>query len=133
MQVVFIAKNNEMISSITCNTCKTKIFTWKCDIMQGVNQEQAKQDPVHNLSINSFLIVIDWAMKFDQMRYREKQKEWYGKCGLSWNTSRLVTYDKQSRTTCFVPCASDLTIDSVMRRIGNGGLGRKYVEYEKKI
>ena len=46
--------------------------------MQGVNQEQAKQDPAHNLSINSFLIVIDWAMKFNQMRYREKQKEWYG-------------------------------------------------------
>ena len=25
------------------------------------------------------------------------------------------------------------TIDSVMRRIGNGGLGRKYVENEKNI
>lgn len=77
---------------------KSKIFAWKCHIIRGVNQEQAKQEAIRNLSSNSALIIIDWAMKFNQMRYREKQSEWFGKRGLSWHISSVVTYDEQSKT-----------------------------------
>lgn len=78
---------------------KSKIFAWKCHLIRGVNQEQAKQEAIRNLTSNSALIVIDWAMKFNQMWYREKQSEWYGKRGLSWHISSVVTYDVLSKTT----------------------------------
>ena len=37
------------------------------------------------------LIVIDWAMKFQQTRFREKQSDWYDKRGLSWHVSSVVS------------------------------------------
>ncbi|CAB4031813.1 Hypothetical predicted protein [Paramuricea clavata] len=70
------------------NTSKTKIFAWKCHIMRGVNQEQAKQDAIRNLSDNSARIIIDWAMKFNQIRYREKQKE----SRVVWKTRAQLAY-----------------------------------------
>ncbi|CAB3997608.1 Hypothetical predicted protein [Paramuricea clavata] len=41
------------------NTSKTKIFAWKCHIMRGVNQEQAKQDaiPIQDVSDRSGIAV----------------------------------------------------------------------------
>ena len=32
-----------------------------------------------------------WAMKFLQLRYREKESDWYGKRGLSWHISSVVS------------------------------------------
>jgi len=34
---------------------------------------------------------MDGAMKFLQIRYREKQSDWYGKRGLNWHISRVIT------------------------------------------
>lgn len=34
---------------------------------------------------------MDWAMKFNQMRYREKQAEWYGKREISWHVSCIIS------------------------------------------
>ena len=49
------------------------IVQWKAHIMRSVNQESAKQDILTKLDQSSCLIVMDWAMKFLQLRYREKQ------------------------------------------------------------
>ena len=67
------------------------IVQWKAHIMRAVNQECAKQDILAELDQNSCLLVMDWAMKFLQLRYREKQTDWYGKRGLSWHITSVVT------------------------------------------
>ena len=49
-----------------------------------MNQKAAKQDQLKMIAYNpeSALLIMDWAMKFIQLRYREKQSDWYGKRGL---------------------------------------------------
>ena len=64
--------------------------------MRSANQESAKQDVLKGLDYSSNLIVMDWAMKFPQLRYREKQSDWYGKRGLSWHISSVVLRDETS-------------------------------------
>ena len=34
---------------------------------------------------------MDWAMKFLQLKYREKQSEWFGKRGINWHVSCVIT------------------------------------------
>lgn len=72
------------------------IHEWKSHIMRSANQARAKQDILDKLDSHSFLLLMDWAMKFLQMMYREKQSEWYGKRGLSWHVSSVVSRDGQS-------------------------------------
>lgn len=54
------------------------VLQWKAHILWAENQDQAKQNALKSLQSDSILVVMDWAMKFNQMRYREKQAEWYG-------------------------------------------------------
>ena len=67
------------------------IKKWKCHILRSINQERGKQDVLDNLDESSVLIVADWAMKFEQTRFREKQSDWYGKRGLSWHVSSVIS------------------------------------------
>ncbi|PFX16920.1 hypothetical protein AWC38_SpisGene18796 [Stylophora pistillata] len=67
------------------------IVQWKAHIMRSVNQECAKPDIIVKLDQTLCLLVIDWAMKSVQLRYREKQSDWYGKRGLSWHISSVVS------------------------------------------
>ena len=53
-------------------------------------------------------------MKFLQLRYREKQTDWYGKRGLSWHVTSVVSRDKvsgkisvSSYTHIFDQCTQD--------------------------
>ncbi|KAK3750832.1 hypothetical protein QZH41_007146 [Actinostola sp. cb2023] len=62
---------------------KVFIFTWKAHVLRSENQEEAKQTAVASLKDDSIMIVMDWAMKFVQMRHREKQSEWFAKRGKS--------------------------------------------------
>ena len=34
---------------------------------------------------------MDWAMNFLQMKYRQKQSVWFGKRGLTWHVSTVIT------------------------------------------
>ena len=38
-------------------------------------------------------------MKFVQLKYRERQSDWYGKRGLSWHISSVVTRDRETQKT----------------------------------
>ena len=49
------------------------IFQWKSHILRAENQERAKQTVLSSLQDNSVMVVMDWAMKFLQLKYREKQ------------------------------------------------------------
>ena len=70
-----------------CQASKNRILKWKAHILRGINQEKAKQSVIERLDDSSVLIIMDWAMKFIQTRFREKQSEWYSKRGLSWHMS----------------------------------------------
>ena len=39
-------------------------------------------------------LIMDWAMKFLPLKYRETQGEWFGKKGLSWHVTAAITKPK---------------------------------------
>lgn len=58
--------------------------------MRAQNQEQNKQKVLRSLQEDEVLVVVDWAMKFIPMKFREKQSEWYGKRGINWHISSVI-------------------------------------------
>ena len=74
---------------------RTDILQWKAHILRSINQEAAKQDQLGMITNNASytLIVMDWAMKFLQLKYREKQSDWYAKKGLRWHISTVISSD----------------------------------------
>ena len=70
---------------------KSDILLWKVHIIRSINQEEAKQDAITLADDTSAIVIMDWAMKFLQIRYREKQADWFGKRGLSWHISTVIT------------------------------------------
>ena len=74
---------------------RTDILQWKAHILRSVNQKAAKQDQLGMITNNATyaLIVMDWAMKFLQLKYHEKQSDWYDKKGLSWHISTVISSD----------------------------------------
>ena len=71
---------------------KNGIFLWKSHALRSVNQKSAKQE-----ALQSVLVVNDWAMKFFQMKYGEKQSEWFAKRGLSWHISSVISKDQETQ------------------------------------
>ena len=47
------------------------IYLWKAHILRSINQEEAKPDLLKNKDPSEALIIMDWAMKFLQLKYRE--------------------------------------------------------------
>ena len=66
---------------------QNSILQWKAHILRAANQDRAKTDAVKSLQCDTILVVMDWAMKFTHMKYREKQSEWFGKRGMNWHIS----------------------------------------------
>ena len=73
------------------------VLQWKAHILRAENQDRAKQDVLRSLQSDSILVLMDWAMKFNQMKYREKQAEWYGKRGMSWHVSCIILKPAEGR------------------------------------
>ena len=67
------------------------VLQWNAHVLRAENQDQAKQNSLKSLQSDSIPVLMDWAMKFNQMRYREKQAEWYGKRGISWHVSCIIS------------------------------------------
>ena len=96
---------------------RTDIVQWKTHILRSVNQEAAKQDQLGMITYNATyaLIVMDWAMELLQLKYRKKQSDWYGKKGLSWHISTVIssvpdkagTLELQSFAHLFDTCRQD--------------------------
>ena len=72
------------------------IFQWKAHILRSIHQDQAKQDLLKQKDLNTALLVMDWAMKFLQLKYQEKQSDWFGKRGLSWHVSTIISVNGNS-------------------------------------
>lgn len=85
------------------NQHEAAIKAWKAHLVRTVLQEEAKQAALDKLDDETCLIIVDWAMKFLPLKYRETMCEFFGKRGLSWHISAVVTKkDSRIEVECFV-------------------------------
>lgn len=68
-----------------------KIEAWKAHILRATHQDMAKDDVLQGMTSYQGLIIMDWAMKFLPMKFRESQGEWFGKKGRSWHVTAVIT------------------------------------------
>ena len=62
--------------------------------MRAVLEDAAKSFVINHLSTNQALLIMDWAMKFLPMSFRETQRDWFGKKGKSWYVTVAITKDE---------------------------------------
>lgn len=87
-----------------------RILQWKAHIVRAINQEKSKIDVLDNLTAEQVLVVMDWAMKWLPRSYRETQKEWFGKKGISWHVSACMTKVEKEETEFQVfTCANSVS------------------------
>jgi hypothetical protein len=73
------------------NQSKMNISAWKSHCVRTVHQDQAKKNVLDKLHPTQALVVMDWAMKFLPIRHRESQSDFFGKKGISWHLSSVIT------------------------------------------
>ena len=96
-----------------CKQYVEAINAWKAHLLRTVNQEEAKQDALAGLDAQTCLIVMDWAMKFLPLRYRERMSEFFGKRGRSWHVCAVITKkDDKLEVECFVHIFDSCTQNS---------------------
>ncbi|CAC5398078.1 unnamed protein product [Mytilus coruscus] len=78
------------------NSATKNLLEWKRHLLRTVHQDAARNDILKNLTPNQSLIIMDWAMKFLSVQFRETQSEFFGKKGLSWHMSCSVTRSASS-------------------------------------
>ena len=105
---------------------RTDILQWKAHILRSINQEAAKQDQLGIITNNATyaLIVMDWEMKFLQLKYREKKSDWYGKKGLSWHISTVISSDPDKAGSL------ELVLRSSVRHMSAGLVRRQFDDRE---
>lgn len=74
----------------------TKILQWKSHIIRTINQDTARTHTLKDLQPGDILIIMDWAMKFLPITFREKQSDWYGQKGINWHVSVCIYKDENS-------------------------------------
>ena len=112
---------------------EVKIKEWKAHIMRAQNQEQSKQNILLSLQEYEVFIILDWAMKFTQMKFREKQSEWFGKRGINWHICCVISRKEEklevtSYAHLFNSCTQDWfsvlsIIENLMSVIKKSNLG----------
>ena len=89
------------------------IYTWNAHNLRAVNQDLAKQDVLSMLDGSNCLIVMDCAMKFLPLHYREQMRDFFGKRGKSWHVSCVIEkaeeegYSVQCFAHLFEECKQD--------------------------
>ncbi|XP_067037496.1 uncharacterized protein [Acropora muricata] len=73
------------------------IYLWKAHLLRTVTQEKAKQDILANLDKGSTLMIMDWAMKFQPMKFRERMDDFFGKRGRSWHVTCAIKREEDDR------------------------------------
>ena len=97
----------------TVKKAKQHIQAWKAHLLRSINQDEAGLDTIEALNKTSIWLVEDWAMKFLPRKYRESQKDWFGKRGLSWHitvAARRASDHEQLEMTfthVFQSCSQD--------------------------
>ena len=87
------------------NESVRKIQAWKAHLLRSSNQDEAKQHVLQKLDENSCLVIMDWAMKFLPVQYREQMSDLFGKRGRSWHISAVITraaVESKHEVECYV-------------------------------
>lgn len=66
------------------------INEWKAHLLRSINQDKARIEVLGKLDQTAVFITQDWAMKFLPQKFREAQKDWFAKRGISWHISVIV-------------------------------------------
>ena len=94
---------------------QNSILQWKAHILRAANQDRAKTDAEQSLRCDTILVEMDRAMKCTQMKYREKQSEWFGKRGMNWHISCVLSKredEEQLDVTSYVHLFDSFAQDS---------------------
>jgi len=88
------------------------IDSWKAHILRSINQDQARDDVLDTIDDKSVLLVSDWAMKYIPKKYRESQRDWYGKRGISWHITVAIRQSVNVQMLTMVHIFEKCTQDS---------------------
>lgn len=91
---------------------KKAVYAWRQHIVRSINQDECRTDFLESMNEEDCLITLDWAMKFLPEKYRESQKDWFGKRGISWHISCLMvkqdaTFHTHTLVHVFDHCTQD--------------------------
>ncbi len=116
------------------NQEKEKIYEWKHHLIRNWAQDRIKYEKLKNLGEDECWIIFDWAMKVLEQRFRETQKEFFAKKGMSMHVTCVIfKKDQKNWTLTFVHllnrCSQDLNsvigiLDHVLEKI-NSLIGTK--------
>ncbi|XP_061185097.1 uncharacterized protein LOC133193145 [Saccostrea echinata] len=76
------------------SAAETKITEWKSHIVRCINQDYARIHQLQELQFGDVLLIMDWAMKFLPIAFREKQSDWYGQKGVNWHVIVCIFKDE---------------------------------------
>jgi hypothetical protein len=105
------------------NQSRSNIVAWKAHCIRTVHQDQAKQDVLDNLKPNQALIVMDWAMKFLPIKHREAQSDFFGKKGISWHISSVISCETNPGATPHDRLQNQFRVHTLIHilQVGNQG------------
>jgi hypothetical protein len=113
--------------SYDLNQEKEKIFEWKFHLSRNWAQDEIKYETLKNLKEGNCWIIFDWAQKILQQRFRETQKEYFAKKGMSMHVTCVVFKQNGIILTLtfvhlFEACTQDLNavigvLDHVLKEI----------------
>ena len=63
----------------------------------------SKSTVLEKLSSSQVLIIMDWAMKFLPVIFRESQSEWFNKKGKSWHVSAAISKSSEEELVVWIP------------------------------
>lgn len=86
--------------------------------MRTAHQDAAKSTVLEELSSSQVFIVMDWAMKFLPVSFRESQSEWSGKKGKSWHVSAAITKSAEEELEVWIPIKNNDVV------ISDHGIGK---------
>ncbi len=88
-EVTCFVEEREEIEYIMEQSVKN-IENWKAHLLRSINQDLAKHDILDDIDDQSVLLVSDWVMKYIPRKYRESQRDWFGKRGISWHITVAI-------------------------------------------
>ena len=80
----------DVMNDIKKQILESSASMYSKEYQEDLLYDKAKQDIISNLNDRSAVVVMDWAMKFLQMKYREKQSDCFAKRGISWHISTVI-------------------------------------------
>ncbi|CAC5382469.1 unnamed protein product [Mytilus coruscus] len=90
-----IEKQQELEHDLS--TSESAVLDWKCHIVRLVAQDSFRKEKLQNLKNGEVMVVMDWAMKFLPLLFREKQSDWFGQKGLNWHVTVCVFKDYENQ------------------------------------